>query len=455
MIRIACVAAVLLLAARLDAQEPTTPTSPPRHAPGGAGDGWLADWKYYVPLELPAEGGTEYYDFVVTPPVFDGAQLELHDLRLVDASGREVPYDLRLRAPRDRPEILALREFNRARSPDGASELSVEMLEMLKEHSSVRVQLSGQSYGRRAEVFGSDNGSDWNKLETSTLFDFREEVKEFTRDSIRYPPSRYRFLRVRVFPDPGRNGDVPDIHGIEVLHVAADPGEQVRLPFRLGGREATRVNEQPGSRWRLDLGGRFVPCNGLALDVADPSFSRDYQIREGFQMEQGGFVYTEYTDGGKLERLPGRPIEPVAIKFHEQRANWLELHVVDYANPPLAIRGGTFTHDARQVIFAAEPGLAGPLRLYFGNPRAGAPEYDFGRTLPSQVVPEPTRLAVGARLDNPGYVPPPLPFTERFPWVIYVFLSAASLVLAGVIVSVARAAIARHDAKVENAPGVG
>jgi hypothetical protein len=102
---------------------------------------------------------------------------------------------------------------------------------------------------------------------------------------------------------------------------------------------------------------------------------------------------------------------------------------------------------ARVII--AEPGKSpvGPWRLYFGNPKAEAPNYDFARNLPPRLEPPPARLKLEPRQENPVYQPEPLPLTERLPWLIYVLLGAAVAVLGLLIASLARAAITAADAR--------
>jgi hypothetical protein len=85
------------------------------------------------------------------------------------------------------------------------------------------------------------------------------------------------------------------------------------------------------------------------------------------------------------------------------------------------------------------------LRLFFGNPDAVAPNYDFARNLPAQLPRPPVRASLGAIEANPDFVPPPKPLTERWPWLIYVVLGAAGIVLGLVILSLARSTIAAHD----------
>jgi hypothetical protein len=91
--------------------------------------------------------------------------------------------------------------------------------------------------------------------------------------------------------------------------------------------------------------------------------------------------------------------------------------------------------------------LAWPLRLYFGNPKAQAPNYDFSRFLPATLVPEPSRAqwsSAGVQ-PNPTYVPEPKPWSERWPWLVYVVLGTASLVLLVILAVLARKALVKSD----------
>ena len=49
-------------------------------------------------------------------------------------------------------------------------------------------------------------------------------------------------------------------------------------------------------------------------------------------------------------------------------------------------------------------------------------------------------------MQNPGYVPPTPPLSERMPWLIYTMLGVTSLALLAILVLLARTAISRHDA---------
>ena len=133
-------------------------------------------------------------------------------------------------------------------------------------------------------------------------------------------------------------------------------------------------------------------------------------------------------------------------------ASRLRLVVTDYRNPPLELRAATVRAAAREVVFAAPARAVSGLRLYYGNPKAEPPGYDFARNLPATLVPSPARLSLGSRSENPDYRPEPKPFTERWPWVIYVILGAICLALGVLIISLARTAIRLHDEQPAAAP---
>ena len=91
------------------------------------------------------------------------------------------------------------------------------------------------------------------------------------------------------------------------------------------------------------------------------------------------------------------------------------------------------------------PEPAGPLRFYVGHPKGEPPHYDFAANLPQVVEPPPARAELGPQRENPDYEPEPKPWTERWPWLVYVVLGAACLALLAMLGVLARTAVIRHD----------
>jgi hypothetical protein len=413
----------------------------PRAAPEA-----LSGWEWYAEVRLPAaDKPPRWADFLLTPAVFDKSRPDQADLRLYDAGGRTVPYALRVRRAQDEQQPLHAREFNRATNPDRSVELRLDLGDAPPEHNRVEVVTRGEDFRRRLEVEGGDDGKTWSKLlDRAYLVHFRADDKTVDVHQASYPPSRFRYLRLRVYPDRGLPDDAPAVTSATVLRTVRGDGEDVTAPANLGPRQADPGDGGPGSVWPIDFGGDAVPVERLTFDVADKEFVRPFRLE--LVDTEGG---RQFLASGQWQRSLGED-RPLEVKFPEVTARRLRLVVTDFRNEPLDLRSVTYSAPARQVVFEPKPDLAQPLRLYFGNPNAGAPHYDFAATLPATFNPAPERGSLEGLTRNPDYRPPPKPWTERWPWLVYVVLGSAAAVLLGVLGALGREAVRHHDA----APGV-
>jgi hypothetical protein len=451
---------LIVLAAGSRAQAPATPPAAPTATPSAPAD-WKA-WAWYLDVPLPEFGDRGYGDFVLPPAVFTRSRLDLADLRLADAQGREVPFALRIRRARDEEAAVSFREFNRSRGPENAAQVSLDLGADPGEHNEVEVVTPGTEFRRRVRVEGSENGQQWATLVARghvARFPFGGQTVEQKRLS--YPVSRHRYLRISVLPDTVKPDDHPTVSALAVFRTRRLAGEFVSLPLTVSPREPVRVSGQPGSRWDIEFNGETVPVEEVLVSVENDSFVRSYRLsRVAPPVEEadGGATFDRFlapeeypVTSGAWQRRAGEPKTPLRIEFPEVNTRRLRLTVVDASNPPLALTGVECRAPARQIVFARTPDLAGPLRLYFGYPKAAAPQYDFAANLPTTVEAART-AAAGEVRPNPEYQPDPKPWTERWPWLIYVVLGAASAVLLALLVLLARQAIRRADAAAAPTP---
>jgi hypothetical protein len=402
----------------------------------------LNAWQWYQEVTWDSSKASHRVDFVLPPSVLDKARLDLGDLRLYDGSGQAVPYALRVRRTKDDRTSLKVREFNRVSRPDRSVELSLDLGEAPGEHNEIRVLMPGTNVRRRLHLDGSNDDKNWNTLlDKVDWMAFEAGDQKIDVHDFRYPVSRFRYLRVQVQPDRSLEDDKPVLQSVSVLRSIQVPGEYITLPANLEPREAVPAEGGPGSAWVIDLGAR-VPCEKLTFDIRDEEFARSYLLQTADKDERASSAFIAR---GEWRRRRGEKVEPLVISFREITARRLRLVVTDYRNPPLAIDAVRYTAPARQVIFAPPAKWTPPLRLYFRNPDAAAPHYDFAATLPEVLERAPQRAQLDDLTKNPDYQPPPLPWSERWPWLVYVVLSAASLVLLVLLVLLGREAIARHD----------
>ena len=124
--------------------------------------------------------------------------------------------------------------------------------------------------------------------------------------------------------------------------------------------------------------------------------------------------------------------ENLTVAFAERYARYVRLRVADSGAPPLGITSAEVAGRMRYVFFPVQAGKR--YRLFYGNPRAGRPPYDYPNVF--QGIDRETAIAavLGNPMPNPLYVPPRAidqtpPRTNR--WVPYLILGlvAAGLTL--------------------------
>jgi hypothetical protein len=386
----------------------------------------------------PHAGVPGLYDLVVPLEVMDKSREDLADLRLFSAQGREIPYALRIRGEVDEKQEVEARVFNQGRI-GSTSEMSLDLGEDAGEHNEVEIETSGSNFRRRVEIEGGDSGKDWRTLKTGdVIFSFEAQNKLVESKRVSYPASRYRYLRVRVFADEMSDKQQPPaISAVKVMMALREKGELTA--WKVAGPSYAflmRNQNAPASAWIIDLGAR-VPCDRLTLEVNEDSFSRPFQI-EAIDDPQNIRLVTS----GELTRRVGEARQPVVVTFEKEvYAQKLRLLVTDYSNQTLSITSIMPAAPARQIVFELKETSAQLLRLYFGDAKSTAPHYDFEKELQSKLSTQPVRCEVGGVVENPGYKPEPLPLTERIPWLIYAVLTASSLALAIILISLTRAAL--------------
>jgi hypothetical protein len=432
----------------------------------------LEAWPWRQELTVPppnppppvggGQGGGELFEFTVPPGVFDKARPNLSDLRIADANGKRVPYALRVRRTElQQVPVKGQRPFNRTTNAAGKyAELSLALEdEGPIIHNEIEVNTTGNNFRRAVQVYGGDTDRLEKAAEIADKYivryvikgkDDKEKVIVDLR-KVSYDLSRYPYLKVRVHADPSSKEETPSIESVIARRTTEVKGVDQTLPIQLGQREDVPGEGGPGSAWIIELPGREnVPWERLNFDVMEVAFVRPYRLEVANPDEPRQVIARGDWRRGTASQRPGGERRPLEIELPAGvSARRLRLVVTDFSNPPLTMTGARSILAARQVVFELprEKQHALPLRLYFGNPQATPPHYDFARTLPARAPQQPAQASLSGPVErNPEYQAPPLPLSERWPWLIYLVLGAASLVLLGVLAVLARQVMARHDA---------
>lgn len=395
----------------------------------------LTSWPYYVEV-APDRNSPGMYEFVLPLPVLDKAGSALDDLRLLDGTNREIPYAIRVRKEVNEVREIPANVFNSSRS-GSLSEASLDLGESRGEHNEVEIETRGSNYRRQVTVEGGDSGSDWRMLQDrGVIFSFSSQDDTVQSDRVSYPKSRYRYLRIRIQRDELNDTEAPEITGVKTIMAVREQGQLATWSVSVPSYQLERNRGAHASVWKLDLGA-YTPCDRLALNVGDESFSRPFKVEAVDNQDNVRLIAS-----GTLTRHSGEERKPLVILFNqEERVRQLRLQITDYSNDVLGILSIDASAPARQLVYELKQPIAPPLRLYFGNANVPAPHYDFANVLPSQRANEATNVTIGSVTTNPDYKPEPKPLTERVPWLIYVVLVASSIALGFILLSLARSAM--------------
>jgi hypothetical protein len=442
-----------------DTDKPTSPTED------------LRKWQWYIEIAEPKDvkDDPKYLDFLVPPTVFDkanvpsagadrgvppklnepdkvgeGAPNELSDLRLRDAKGRAIPYALFVRRKTNIQSERPSRRFNPEQGANRSVSVSLEIEGQDPRHNEIEIGTSGKDYRRHFIVETSDDKMDWKPQLEADLIYFEAGKQVVNQRKFAYPvENRRRFVRVTVQPDPSIKDDKPVMESVRVYQTVEDKGLYVTLPADLGARVPARVQNTNGSAWPITFGGKRVPVETLIVKAAEADFDRPYQLKSAAEdkaepIERYGDPFPFLTSGN----WKGNPLR--ASLNPEIYTRQLRLEVGDAGNAPLTIESVQYQAPARQVIFARSADIAWPVRVCFGNPTAEEPRYDFRTTVtPAQVNPFRLEIGYAEAMQNPNYTPPPVAFSERFPWLVYLVLGIASLVLFGIMGMLGKQALTR------------
>ncbi|MEW6082588.1 MAG: DUF3999 family protein [Bacillota bacterium] len=382
--------------------------------PARAG-GAMPEWQFQREIagQVPGLGVAGVY---LPPEVYARSRPGLADLRVVDSSGRAVPFILS-----DRPAAVEREELPATMLDYSHGESTTVFLLDLGPHvpptNGLSIQTPESSFLYPVEVRGSHDMVEWFLLGEGLIVDFQGEV-HFRSLEVRYPQSTYRYLRVTVTRDLQRPLPVTGASAFFVPERQGTPLEAVASEYAYESRDGL-------STLIIDLGYENLPSHHLVVSVAPGMFQRQVSVwgsndREEWQhLAQGSFLSLVLADYRK---------ELLEIDYTGAH-RYLKMEIHDSDSPPLDIGGVDVRRYPGEVVFQAEPGKT--YALYYGNPAAPQPTYDL-ETLASYVLSQSrVRLELGVEVVNPHYTPAQARTGSR-PWLMWVIVTFLALVLSWV-----------------------
>lgn len=391
-------------------------------AAGGA-LGQMTEWRWEGEVEV--KEGAEFAALKLGRAMYERSGSEFRDLRIVGPDGKEVGWtwaDRGAGGSGARRWHDAGRLLNLVTTPGGALQFVAEARRSEGPHHGVRLDVREPEFQRRVLVETGDDLRNWDVAARGSVVRLVVEGQKLESVRVSYPASTRRYVRMTVedWPDPKT-----------LVAVEVDSRVEVEQEWTVLGRlEGLKRSEQRAhpeapvrvgrSEWAFSMD--LPPFHGGRLVVETPSalFARSATVgssADGEEWRESG--------SGMLYRAAGK--ESLEVELGRVYPRRMRLSLTEWDNPALEIAAVRLEAPVRRVVFPAR--VAGRYRVYLGKEGARMPDYDVGAVLARSAGVTPVAVEVGAWAENPEYVPPAKPVSERWPWLLPGVLGLAVVVM--------------------------
>jgi Protein of unknown function (DUF3999) len=356
---------------------------------------------------------------VVDQEIWSHARPDLADLRLYDGTA-QVQYVLSEQEGGVSTEEQEARLINLG-SIAGHTEFDIDVGK-ITEYDRVRLRLDAKDFVVTASVAGTNvlGPGAATSLGSSTLYDFTREALG-SNSTLKLPPSSFRYLHVRMSA-----GIRPQqVQGVTVSNLREKQANWINtgacLTPEQRGRSTVIACDVPEK----------VPLNRIVFQVASNqvNFRRTVGVvnAKGLQVATGEISQVRINRAGTLVTS-----EDLAVTVFGALTRRLTLTVDNGDNPPLALTSVQPQSVERRAYF--DPHGKTALKLYYGDEKLSAPDYDYARFFHQDEAAAPAQLGAGAHNDAYTGRPDARPWSERHPAVLWAAMLLAIVVLAAMAI---------------------
>ena len=390
-------------------------------------------WLYARPVELPPADTVRLVRVTVPVEIYPHLQPQQADLRVIDDNGQEVPYVLYTKQRLEQRQWRTTRLEDLGHVAGQYTHAVVDVGENPDLHNSLTLDTPETNFFAWVEVAASDDRRTWRVArDRAPIYRFRQDTIEGSQ-IVSYPETRARYLRLHVSV---QGEDRPfQLVACRVAQQSVEEAERAQLPVT-GAVDATAPANQ--FWWRFDLGARDVPVSEARFETSATIFHRPVQVSASNDGQQWwlvgtGEIYRLKTlsppaVAGGVEGLQkgDQQQEKLRVEYSEVLTRYLRVAVFNRNDSPLEGLTVAIYGTPRHVVFNQQPGRS--YRLLYGNTAAQRPEYELARLVNAKQMEAALGGGLGAEATNSDWSDP-RPWTEKHPWVLWVALGLAVVVL--------------------------
>lgn len=348
------------------------------------------------------------------------------DIRLYDASSKEVPYVLSILNGEKTSKYVAAEEISRARKAGQFSELIVQIPQAPQPVNEIILTTTSANFRFDVVVEGSSDLKDWLQVgDKLSIFDYSER-EHYSKTDLELPRTQYRYYRIRVKDGAGKPFEFT---GAKLS--LAERGELalVEVPAEIGVWHTDAKDKSTSANVRIPAGA--VPIAAVELKTSTKEFSRSIEIT-AFDAALNKEYYAQPYGRWEFYRREGAP-EGEGLTQYLQPPRALAgftLKIRNEDNQPLENVAVKFYAYKHVLYFPGD--FAPPLKLYAGKPSAIPPSYDFAAFFRKPDAPSAAQASLLAVMPNPQYIAPKVPIVQRVaenPLLLYGAYALALLTL--------------------------
>ena len=393
-----------------------------------SGEDAKAKFKYFKEIEC-RNVKADIFRARLDSEIYDAAGASLDDIRIIDASGREVPFILRVDdsvETKNETQYNTVKISSLKKLDSNELELILEAPGKLGEVCGLEIRTPSKNFEKNLSLEASENLSDWKMICSGSIFDY-SDFADLSNLKIKFPlrkESKYYRVRIANFAE-GRKSPRSelisekragsDFSVIEKIVFSEEPlkieavglltqfecvvkqvNKSVQYPVK-----DFQVKELPG-RTEISFSTKMEPLEKAVIRTSSANFARECRVSVSYDgrqwREQPG-------SAGKISSidLSGYKDSNLSLSLSGRNKHYM-ITILNGDSPPLKISGLDIFGSVHILEFISNEDLSrNGAKVYYGGDAVSAPSYDTKEIMGRLKNPSAADVILGAGHPNPEY----------------------------------------------------
>lgn len=355
-------------------------------------------WQFFKDVETSGNGLVR---FVIDDEIFANTEKDLRDLRIISNDGEEIPYQLAESRAKNLVSEFQPEMLNNSYKPEEGSTAILDFGENNQGINRLIINTSAINFRRNVSIYGSDerNGI-WSLVdEGEYIYDYTDKRGNLKSQSteVNFPQSIFRYLKIVVADDENSPLKIDAVTGFREEVV---PEKELERTPKMTIEQGKNAVENFTSVF-LDLGQNGIATKKISLAITDENFNRGVIVFSSKNQRDWSSIGQSYIFRYLTPKFKG---ENLQLNFQETGDRYLKIQINNGDDKSLMINKATTFSTFKEVVFSCV--ALKSYKVFFGNPHARFPEYDFGKYFDFLETEKAPVLVLSSKKINDSYLTP-------------------------------------------------